>query len=154
MLQTASGELKFLYPEYFHMMSIEEIDRYFCDHTNRMGIRSNERHVIVSVSYTKPKIVNYLTDAKSVLSSAERNMKRNLKNYKRIEKRQFDVASKKAYSVRFEYTATDSPVEQCGELIVFRVNQKFYSIYYVSLKSLDQENYRDFQAILNSMEST
>ena len=152
MLQTASGELKFLYPEYFHMMSIEELDRYFCDHTNRIGIRSNERHVIVSVSYTKPKIVNYLTDAKSVLSSAERNMKRNLKNYKRIEKRQFDVASKKAYSVRFEYTATDSPVEQCGELIVFRVNQKFYSIYYVSLKSLDQENYRDFQAILNSME--
>ena len=135
------------------MMSIEEIDRYFCDHTNRMGIRSNERHVIVSVSYTKPKIVNYLTDAKSVLSSAERNMKRNLKNYRRIEKRQFDVASKKAYSIRFEYTALDSPVEQCGELIVFRVNQKFYSIYYVSLKSLDQENYRDFQAILNSMES-
>ena len=134
------------------MMSIEEIDRYFCDHTNRIGIRSNERHVIVSVSYTKPKIVNYLTDAKSVLSSAERNMKRNLKNYKRIEKRQFDVASKKAYSVRFEYTATDSPVEQCGELIVFKVKKKFYSIYYVSLKSLDQENYRDFQAILNSME--
>ena len=152
MLQIASGELKFFYPEYFHMMSIEEIDRYFCDHTNRIGIRSNERHVIISVSYTKPKIINYVTDAKSVLSSAERNMKRNLKNYKRIEKRQFDVASKKAYSVRFEYTATDSPVEQCGELIVFRVNQKFYSIYYVSLKSLDQENYRDFQAILNSME--
>ena len=92
-----------------------------------MGIRSNERHVIVSVSYTKPKIINYLTDAKSVLSSAERNMKRNLKNYRCIEKRQFDVASKKAYSVRFECTATDSPVEQCGELIVFRVKQKFYS---------------------------
>ena len=147
MLQTASGELKFLYPEYFHMMSIEEIDRYFCDHTNRIGIRSNERHVIVSVSYTKPKIINYLTDAKSVLSAAQWSMKHNLKNY-----RCFDVASKKAYSIRFEYTATDSPVEQCGELIVFRVNQKFYSIYYVSLKSLDQENYRDFQAVLNSME--
>ena len=152
MLPTANGELKFSYPEYFHMMSIEELDRYFCDHTNRMGIRSSERHVIVSVSYTKPKLINFLTDAKSVLSAAGRNMKRNLKNYRCIDKRQLEVASKKAYSIRFEYTATDSPVEQCGELIVFRVNQKFYSIYYVSLKSLDQENYRDFQAILNSME--
>ena len=129
MKKTVNGELAFAYPEYFHIMTNEELDRYFCDRTNRMGIRCNDRHVIISASYTKPKPVNYLTDAKSVLSGAERSMKRNLKNYKRTDKRQLDVASKKAYSIRFEYTVTDSPIEQCGELIVFRVKNKFHSIY-------------------------
>ena len=152
MKKTVSGELAFAYPEYLDTMTADEVKKYFCDQTNRMGLRSVERHMIVSVSNTKPKLVLYLTDAKSVVGGAERSMKRNLKNYRRIDKRMLYVASKKACSVSFEYTASDPPVEQVGELVVFRVKNKFYSIYYVSRKSLHEQNYTDFQAILNSME--
>lgn len=151
MKTTVNNELSFLYPGHYHIMTEDDLRKFFSCQTNRMGIRDEKCHALVSVSWTNPGILNYLTDAANVLNGAVRSMKKNLKNYRQTEIFKSTVASKKAYGVRFEYTAKEKPVEQYSELIIFRVKNKFYSVYYISQKDLNSQNHPEFEAMLNSM---
>ena len=77
--------------------------------------------------------------------------KRNLKNYRELETRSLTVAGQKASAVRFEYTANDKQIEQCGELVVFRYKKKFYSVYYITWKEFNEQNQPAFYEMLESM---
>ena len=145
------NELSCPYPERCRPMSAEELSRYFSCADNRAGIHDGERHAAVSVSFAKAGWLYALTDAASVLKGAQRSMKRNLKNYRELETRSLIVAGQKASAVRFEYTANDKQIEQCGELVVFRYKKKFYSVYYISWKEFNEQNLPAFYEMLDSM---
>lgn len=145
------NELSCPYPERCRLMSAEELSRYFSCADNRAGIHDGERHAAVSVSFDKAGWLYALTDAASVLKGAQRSMKRNLKNYRELETRSLTVAGQKASAVRFEYTANDKQIEQCGELVVFRYKKKFYSVYYISWKEFNEQNQPAFYEMLESM---
>lgn len=145
------NELSCSYPERYRPMSAEELSRYFSCADNRAGIHDGERHAAVSVSFAKAGWLYALTDAASVLKGAQKSMKRNLKNYRELETRSLTVAGQKASAVRFEYTANDKQIEQCGELVVFRYKKKFYSVYYITWKEFNEQNQPTFYEMLESM---
>lgn len=149
--KTINNELRCKYPEHYHTMTADELEQFFSYRENRFGIRDEERHSVISLSWTKPGIINYLTNAASVLNGAEKCMKKNLQDYRKIESYSLTVASQKAHGLRFEYTVTGKTIVQCGELIVFRVNNKFYSAHYISKKELNSSNLPEFQSVLESL---
>lgn len=146
-----NNEISCAYPDCCLPMTGDDLKRYFSCTDNRVGFRSEERHFAISAAWSKPGIINFLTDSASVIRGAERNMKKNLPDYKNTETYRFKVGSQNAFGIRFEYTATDKPIIQSGELAVFRYKKKFYSFYYISWKELNVENHAEFQQMLDSI---
>ena len=125
---TINIELSLSYPEGFHEMDADELLRFFSSADNRQGIYDGDRHLLLSVAWTKPGFLNYLTDVKTILLRAESGMRRGLQGYRQTEMFRTVIAGKKGQGVRFAFTAQDTDISQIGELTVFRAGDKFYAV--------------------------
>lgn len=120
------------YPSDFYEMSDDEIKTFFADNLLRFGVRNANTHTILSVGKTKSSFINLFTNAKSVVCSAEKKLRNNLKDY--VLNGEFDtkVFGKSAKGIRFEYTAVDNDVRQFCEMVVVKLNNCFYVVYCLS----------------------
>ncbi len=129
-----NNELKATYLDSFHEMNSDELKKFFVSDQNRSGIYDENLHMIISVSWTKPGFLNYITDAKSVLKGTEYRMKNNMTNYRRLDSINCEIASKKAVGFRFEYLVGGTDIIQTGETYVFKQKNKYYAIHVISRK--------------------
>ncbi|MBQ3285051.1 MAG: hypothetical protein IJH40_05340 [Ruminococcus sp.] len=148
---TINNELKLSYPDGFHEMDKEEMQRFFSASLYRQGIYDEDRHILISVAWTKPGPVNYLTDARTILLRAELGMKRGLQDYCRVKETQVEVAGKKARCISFTFTAQGSDIAQSGEMAVFRAGNKFYAVTFVAREDGYDESLNVYHGILESL---
>ena len=146
-----NNEVELSFDSGFTEMATDELKKYFTNVKNRWGIFNKDNHVVISLSWTNPGFVNYLTDAKAIVKGALRCSKSNLIDFKINSKQYVDVASKKAYCEAFEYKANDADIVMCGELMAFRQKNKFYAIHYLSRKELNEGNRKLFDNIIKSI---
>lgn len=147
---TINNELKLSYPDGFHEMDQEEMQRFFSASLYRRGIYDEDRHILISVAWTKPGPVNFLTDAKTILLRAELGMKRGLQDYIRMKEAQDEIAGKKARCISFTFTAQESEIAQGGEMAVFRAGNKFYAVTFVAREEGFDESLTVYREILKS----
>ena len=147
-------ELTLLYTEKCHIMSDKELVKFCGIAVNHWGICDEKNHCLFIVSWTKSGLLNFLTDAKSVIRGAERCMEKNLHNYRRTDSFTTTIAQRKAQSIRFTYEVNDSELTQIGETSVFRADRKFYAIQYISRQCYDDENRGVCRDILQSVALT
>ena len=76
-----NNELTLSYNEPFNIMTAGELKTYCGTAVNHWGIMDKENHCLFIVSWTKPGLLSFLTDPKSILKNAERCMKRNLRAF-------------------------------------------------------------------------
>lgn len=107
--------------------------------------------MLVSFCWSNPGILNYLTDAGSVAGGLQRCLKRDLDSYRKTESVKCTFASKKMKGYRFSYITDDTGVEQLGLVLVFRKNNKFYIVYYLSAAEQDVENRQIFGKMMQSL---
>ncbi len=147
-----NNELTLQYPDGFHEMTEEDLKKYFVTDGNRWGIHDPERHVVISVAWTRSTFLSYLTDAKSVVGGSERCMKSNLKSYQRIGKLSTEIASKKASGIAFQYHPTDANIIQYSEMLAFRQKNMFYVIVYLTHKDKNSDCHPLFDDLLKSIQ--
>lgn len=146
-----NNELKCVYSDGFHEMTGDELKKYFLSDENRCGIYDESRHFIISVSWIKKNFFTFITDAKSVVNGAEYRLKKNLVNYRRVDRMKCEIAGKKADGIRYEYTAVNADVEQIGELYVFRHHHMFYFVHLAARQDNFEESRRELTELLRSM---
>lgn len=153
MMNTAkvNNELNITYPDGFHLMSEEELARYFSTAENRWGVYNAAEHIVLSVSWTKARPLSFFTDAESVLIGIEGRTRTNLLNYQRVTSYQMDIAKNKAYGVRFEYRVNDARIVQVGDLICFKHKKQFYVIHYITRKANAGSARESFKQTLDSI---
>lgn len=151
---TVNNELTLSYNEPFTIMTAGELTKYCGTAKNHWGIADKASHSLFIVSWTKPGLLNFFTDAKTILNQIERSMKRNLRQYDREDSFIISVAGKDARGIRFTYAANDVNVMQIGETSVFRANKKFYVIQYVSRVEGDAHNRGVYHDILKTLSLT
>ena len=146
-----NNELELTYPEGFKEMGEEELKRYFSSANDRWGAYDEENHAVLSVSWTKAGILDFLSDTESVLIGAEARLKRSLLNYQRISSFKTVIASKVARGIRFEYRVNDSVMVHVADLIVFKYRKKYYSFNYITRKINAASTRQAFADILKSV---
>ena len=146
-----NNELMLSYDEGFSEMSADELKKYFSSVENRWGIFDKDNHILISVSWTNPGFINYLTDSKAVVRGALRCSKSSLINFRIINKQTLTVDSKKAYCVAFEYKANDADINMYAELLAFRQKNKFYAIHYLSRREFSADNRKLFDSVIKSI---
>ena len=144
-----NNEINLNCPDGFKEMGEEELTRYFSKPDNRWGAYEADRHIILSVSWTKAGFLK--SDPEMVVYGAEARLRRNLLNYQRISEFNIKVAGKKAYGVRFEYRVNDARIVQVTDLITFKYKKNFYSIYYVTRKTTAAADRADFEEVIKSI---
>ncbi len=146
-----NNELNLNYPDGFNEMGEVELAKYFGTPNNRWGVHEPDKHIILSVYWSKRRFLNMMTDAESVMIGAEARLKRSLINYQRIASYNMKIAKKKAKCVRFEYRVNDKKLVQVADLIIFKHKKQFYSIYFISRKSNAAEVRREFKDVIDSI---
>ena len=68
-----NNELTLSYNEPFNIMTAGELKTYCGTAVNHWGIMDKENHCLFIVSWTKPGLLSFLTDPKSILKNAERS---------------------------------------------------------------------------------
>ena len=137
---TINNELRMSYPDGFCEMSADDLLRFFSSAQNRQGIYDGDRHILLSVAWTKPGVLNYLTDVRTILMRAELGMKRAISSYRQTEMFKTEIAGKKGQGIRFAFTAQDTELPQIGELTVFRAGNKFYAVTFVAREAGIEES--------------
>lgn len=148
---TINSELSICYTDNFHEMTTDELTRFFGSPACRWGVFDEQQHAVVSVTWTKAGFLNLLTDAKSVVGGAEIRMKRNLQNYRREASVSMEIADIRAKGIRFSYTADNSDTVQRGEMIGFRMKNKFCVIQFLSRSEGYDESHRQYEDMLQSV---
>ena len=146
-----NNEINLTYPDSFKEMGEAELIRYFSSAQNRWGVYDADRHIILSVGWTKGGFRDALTDAESVLIGIETRLRRSLVNYQRVASYQYKVASKKARAIRFEYRVNDAALVQVADFVVFKYNKKFYVIQYITRLTNAAEVRPEFEEVLKSV---
>ena len=144
---TVNDEIELSYPDDFKVLTPEEITHYFTSANNRWTAKDNERHLLLSVAWTKPGFISYITDSRSVMKGIESQLKRNMNAFCKIGSETIVLGSHKGHALSYEYRARDKDISQCGELIVFRQKDKFYIIDYIYRK----ENSAEAKDVLNTI---
>ena len=144
-----NNEISLNYPDAFTEMNPEELTRYFSAPDNRWGAYDADRHIILSVSWTKAKFLQ--SDPEMRMIDVESRMRRNLLNYQRIAEFRPKIGGKKAYGIRFEYRVKDKKLVQVGDLMMFKHKKSFYAVHYITRKYTAAADRADFEEILNSV---
>lgn len=149
---TINNEISLTYPDGFNVMSEDELSKYFGSPQNRWGVFDAENHVILSVGWTKKKLLSFLVDAESAMIGAEARLSRNLVNYQRVTSYKTKLGKKKkAKGIRFEYRVNDSVSIHVGDLVIFKHKKKIYSVYYICRKSKAAQVLPAFEEVLKSI---
>ena len=146
-----NNEINLTYPDGFKEMGEAELTRYFTTPENRWGVYDADRHIILSVGWSKAGFKRLLTDAESMLIETEGRLQRSLVNYQRVTSYQYKIASKKAYGIRFEYRVNDAALVQIADLVMFKHNKKFYALHFITRQSSAVAGRLEFQQMLDSI---
>ena len=146
-----NNEINLTYPDGFKEMGEAELARYFGSAENRWGVYDADRHIVLSVGWTKVGFKNLLTDAESILIGIEARLRRTLVNYQRVTSYKYKIAGKKAQGIRFEYRVNDAALVQVADLVVFKHNKKFYAVHFITRQSSAIAGRLEFQQALNSV---
>lgn len=144
-------EISIHYNDNFHAMTNDELKKFFGSPVCRWGVYDEKQHAVVSVTWTKPGFLNLLTDAKSVVGGAEMRMKHNLQNYRREASVTTEIAGITAKGIRYSYTVNGADTVQKGEMLGFRMKNKFYVIQYLSCSEDNAENHKQYESMLQSV---
>lgn len=144
-------ELTLSYPDSFALMSEEELQRYFSSAQNRWGAYDAERHMILSVSWTKAGFLSFLSDAETMLIGVEARFKRNLINYRRLAASKTKIAGKKGYAIRFEYRANEANIYHISEIRAIKYKKKYYAIQYIGRRITDDACRPDYEEAVKSI---
>lgn len=139
------------YPDDFHEMSNEELQKYFAGNLLRFGAMNAEKHVILSVGKTQSKFVNVFTNTQSVLLGAENTLKKNLKDYTRIDEFDAEILNESAKGIHFKYVAVNKNVKQFCEMAVVKSKRCFYVLYCISRLSDVGESLTLFKEFRDSL---
>ena len=150
-VMTINNELTMQYPDGFREMGAEETERFFTSARNRQSIYDEERHILISVAWTKPGFLNRLTNVKTILYQAEGGMKNGLQDYRRVDFYQSRIDGRKTRGICFEFTAHGSEIAQCGELAVIDAGDKFYALTFVAREEGIKESRAVFREIAQSL---
>lgn len=147
-----NNEINLTYPDGFREMGEEELSKYFGSAQNRWGAHDDENHVVLSVNWSKKKLLSFLADAESALIAAEGRLRRNLVNYQRVTSYKTKIGKKKkAHGIRFEYRANTSVMLQVGDLVMFKHKKKVYALYYICRKTKAAASLPAFEEVLKSI---
>ncbi len=130
-----NNEINLTYPDGFRPMSEEEMTRYFGSPENRWGVYDPDRHILLSVSWSKIGFFQKLTDAEGLMIDIESRLRRNLLNYQKVTSYKMKLGKQKAEGVRFEYRVNDARIVQVGDVVAFKYKKKFYVIHFVTRKA-------------------
>ncbi len=146
-----NNEIDLAYPDGFRPMSEEEMTRYFGSPENRWGVYDPDKHIILSVSWTKAGFLQTFTDAESVLIGIESRLCRNLLNYQKVTSYKQKLGKQKAEAIRFEYRVNDARIVQVGDVVVVKYKKKFYVIHYIIRKATATRDLPVFKEVLDSV---
>lgn len=148
-----NNEIGLTYPESFSEMGSAELTKYFGSADNRWGVYDEERHIILSAGWIKPRFLHSFSDSESVLDGIEAHMRRRVLNYQRITAYKMKLGNKKlnANGVRFEYRVNDAAIVQAGDVVVFKHKKLFYIIHFITRKVNASAVLPEFKEILESV---
>jgi len=150
---TIYGGLSLTIPEGFHVMDGAELKRaYMDDNKDRWGIADKDRHIMVAVFWHESgALVSALGDSKSVARSNEKRISRGLKAHGYSLERflETEIAGNKAHGFRHALRIQDE--DSVSEVISVKNGRVCYTFYYYSPKTLDEDNHRVFESILDSV---
>lgn len=146
-----NNEVNLTYPESYQIMGEEELQRYFGKAENRWGVYDAERHVILSVSWSKAGFKTLFSDAETMLIGVEAKFKRSLINYRRTDARKTKIARKKGYAIRFQYRANNTNMYYLSDLRAVKCKGKYYAFQYICRRINDEECHPDFDAMMESV---
>ena len=151
MQATVNNALNLTYPDSYRELTDEEMQRYFSSAENRWGVYDEERHSILSVSWSKAGILSFLSDAESLIIPIEARYKRNLINYRRLSGGKLKIAKKKGYGIRFEYRVNNANMYQIGDLRAVKHKGRYYAFQYIGRRITDEQTHPDFDQMLESV---
>ena len=141
------------YPESFKEMNSTELKRFFVTDKGRCGFHDTDRHMVLNVAWTKPGILGFLTDERSVLRGAEMRLKYNLPTYHKTEDLSAEIAGCKAIGISFEYQVINTDIIQRSDLYVFKFGKAFYSPQIIARKDVFEDSRRIMEKFLGSIKS-
>ena len=103
--------------------------------------------MILNVCWTKPGILGFLTDERSILNGAETRLSRHLQGYRRIDRLSREIMGLPAIGIRFEYKVTDTDIIQYSDLYVVKAGKVYYAAQSIGRKenaAQDQQLTEDF----------
>lgn len=148
---TVNNAFTLTYPDSFEEMSEEELKRYFSTEKNRWGVFDAERHVILSVSWSKAGFFSFMSDAEAVMIPMEARLKRSLINYTRLDGFKTKLLKKKGYGIKFRYRTNGANIYQIGDFRTIKYKGKFYTFQYIGRRITDEECHPDFEQMLESV---
>lgn len=148
---TVNNAINLTYPDSYHEMTEEELQRYFSTAENRWGVYDEERHVVLSVFWSKAGFFSFMSDAESFLIPIEARYKRKLINYRRKDASKIKIAKKKGYGFSFEYRVNNANMYQIGELRAIKHKGRYYVFQYIGRRITDDECRADYNAMVESV---
>ena len=146
-----NNEINLTCPDSFKEMGEAELTRYFSSPANRWGAYDADRHIVLSVSWTKAGFKHLITDAESMLISVEGRLRRSLVNYQRVQSYSYKIGKAKASCIRFEYRVNDAARIHVGDLIVFKHKKNFYAVHFITRQANAIETRPELESILKSL---
>ena len=104
-----NDELKLAYPEGFHVLSAEEMDRMqFLEKGAGICLSDPERHILISVGWKRPGVLaGLMLNAGDLAKNSEKTIRKAMQNMgyrcRGFEKRQ--IAGNRAEGFGYEYSA-------------------------------------------------
>lgn len=147
---TINNEINLTYPDGFAQMSEEALTRYFSTPNNRWGVYNDERHIILSVSWTKTGI-GRPSNPDDLLTQVQARMCRNLLCYQKLGEFKIKIGGKKSSGIRFMYRVNDAKVVHIADLFVFKHKKHLYAVHYITRKATAAEDRLLLQEALNSI---
>ena len=144
---TINNTLSAVYPDGFCEMSSVELKKFFMSDASRCGVHDKDRHMILNICWTKPGILGFLTDERSILNGAETRLSHHLQGYRRIDRLSREIMGYPAIGIRFEYKVTDTDIIQHSDLYVVKVGKVYYAVQSIGRKenpAQDQQLTEDF----------
>lgn len=141
------------YTESFVEMNSAELKKFFITDKGRCGFHDEDRHMILNVAWTKPGILGFLTDERSVLRGAEMRLRHNIPTYHKIGDISAEIADCKAIGIRFEYKVIGADVIQYSDLYVFKLGKMYYSPQLIARKDDFEVSQFEMDEFLGSIKS-
>ncbi len=141
-------------PEGFCVMDHEElVQAYGLDYECMWGMRDDERHMILSISWkVSNKLLSKLASAKLVAEQSEKSQRRRCRKmgYHSDGLFQTEVAGREAWAFRYGYSPQNAPVQET-EIVVVKDGTCCYTIMYHTRDECAQANRPLYEEILASM---
>ena len=144
---TINNTLSAIYPDGFCEMSNVELKKFFRTDASRCGVHDKDRHMIMNVCWTKPGILGFMTDERSIRNGAETRLSHHLQGYRRIDRLSREIMGYPAIGIRFEYKVTDTDIIQHSDLYVVKHGKVYYAVQIIGRAenfARDQQLMEDF----------